>query len=782
MPPNPHIARGRAAWPRPLAGASLLALLLAPGGHALAQSGLPPGMEGLVPGRFDSSADPGRGRGAGVPGTDAGRPASAPPGAGQLDRNAPVTFTADTVEYDQENNIVSAAGSVEAWQGERILRADRFTYNRNTGVATAEGNIQLLEADGQVLFADRVELQAGMRDGVVEGMRAYMLQNGRMVANGARRSGNGQILDMARIIYSPCDLCVDNPEAPPAWQVRARTATRDLNDMRIRFTDATLQVAGWPIAYTPYLSVPDPSIPRQSGFLSPSVGTSKFLGPFIETPYYWAIDGASDLTISPLISADQDPNLGLEYRRRFNNGYIEGSGSLGYFNGNDSDGETGFAGHIFSRGRFALNETWRYGFDLNRATSDEYLQTFRYGSRRVLPTTAFTEGFWGTEAYARVDARAYQGLRTTDDIAQIPSVLPNVYYEQVLAADSMGGRLSYDLGGYAVMRDVGTSSRRLASRVSYDLPRQGIFGDQIMFRVRGDGLGHWAEKLDEPPNNVVGLNNASEATGNVRAAIDWRLPMVRSAGEYGRQVIEPRVQMVTGPQTGSQINIANEDSLNFEFTDSNLFALNRFIGRDRQEGGSRVDAALRGAWYFPNGGMLEALGGRSFSAQNNPAFPEYSGLAGRSSDWVGRIRAQPVPWLDLVARTRLDKDTLEGVYSELTASVGLGPAAVYGGYLFTPPNQYITPVQTRREVQAGVSGRVNENWRSSVFGRYDVQLNEPVSIGAALTYEDECLILDARYVRSYAVTNSTGAAQPGDQVLLFRIGLKTVGDYYLRAL
>jgi LPS-assembly protein len=336
--------------------------MLAPGAYLTAQTTLAPNMPGLLNPESGFSAEPGRASGTGgVAGGLIGNPAptrapNARAGTPPADPNAPVTFTADSVDYDQANNIVSAAGSVEAWQNERILRADRFTYNRNTGVATAEGNVQLLEADGQVLFADRVELQAGMRDGVVEGMRAYMLQNGRMVANGARRSDNGQILDMARIIYSPCNLCEDNPEAAPSWQLRARTATRDLNDQRIRFTDATLQVRGVPTFYTPYLSAPDPSIPRQSGFLSPTLGSSRFLGAFGELPFYWAIDGASDLTLTPLISTNQDPNLGIEYRRRFNNGFIEGSGSLGWFNGNDSQGETGFAGHIFSIGG---TSTWQ---------------------------------------------------------------------------------------------------------------------------------------------------------------------------------------------------------------------------------------------------------------------------------------------------------------------------------------------------------------------------------------------------------------------------------------
>ncbi|MBX6741593.1 MAG: LPS-assembly protein LptD, partial [Acetobacteraceae bacterium] len=83
------------------------------------------------------------------------------------DTNTPVTFTADEVEYNRETGVVTARGHVEAWQGERLLRADEFTYNRNTGVATARGNVQLLEPDGQALFADEAELKDRFRDGVL---------------------------------------------------------------------------------------------------------------------------------------------------------------------------------------------------------------------------------------------------------------------------------------------------------------------------------------------------------------------------------------------------------------------------------------------------------------------------------------------------------------------------------------------------------------------------------------------------------------------------------------
>ncbi|HYF08509.1 MAG TPA: LPS assembly protein LptD, partial [Acetobacteraceae bacterium] len=574
-----------------------------------------------------------------LPGTPApvqGAPARTPglPGMGRGGQPAgdePVTFTAAEVEYNRETGVVTARGRVEAWQGERILRADEFTYNRGTGVATATGNVQILEPDGQVIFAQSAVLSNQMRDAVIEGLRAYLAQNGRMAANGARRT-NERIFDLSRVVYSACDLCPGNPDAPPLWQVRARTATLDREAGQVRYRDAAVLFGGVPLLYTPYLQHPDGSTPRQSGFLSPSFGVTRLLGGFVEIPYYWAIDASQDLLLTPVISSRQAPNLGLDYRRRFNFGEFEASGSIGYRNGRDEPDERGFGGHIFARGRFSIDENWRTGFDVNRASSELYLRTWRYGARRVLPSSLFAEGFWGSESFARIDARAYQGLRRIDDISQIPFVLPNVYFDWVAPTDALGGTFSFDTWNFAVFRDRGTDTRRVATRLGYVLPRVDEWGGVWALRLQSDLAAYSYDGLNLAPNFVAGAGSGTETLANIRAAVDWRMPFVRSAGEWGHQVIEPRVQIVTGPNMGRQTRIPNEDSIDFEFTDANFFALNRFYGRDRQEGGTRVDAALRGAWYFPNGGMFEGLVGRSFRLVGD-AGPFYanSGLERQAS-------------------------------------------------------------------------------------------------------------------------------------------------------
>ena len=708
-------------------------------------------------------------------------PAPAPTAVQPASQNAPVTFTADEVQYDQNAALVMARGRVEAFQGGRILRADELTYNRSTGVATARGNVQLIEADGQVMFAESAELSNQMRDGVLEGLRGYLLQNGRIAATGARRT-DGSILDLSRVLYTICDPCKDDPLAPPLWQLRARTATLDRNEQQVRYRGASLDMAGVPVMWLPYFQHPDGSAARQSGFLSPSFGITKYLGGFIETPYYWAIDESQELVLRPTTSTRVSPNLGLDYRRRFNIGEMEVLSSIGQLDGRDGTDE-GFAGHIFAKGRFSLDETWRAGFDANRASSDQYLRIYRYGSQRILPTTVFTEGFWGPEGFARFDARAYQGLRSTDDISQIPLVLPNIYADWESPEDSLGGRFTVDTSSFAIFRGTGTSTRRASSRIGYALPRMDDLGGIWTLRAQSDLAAYDFENINLAPNYAKGDANGQSAAANLRAALDWRMPFLRNSGDWGSQVVEPRIQLVTGPMTGSQYRIPNEDSIVYDFTDANLFSLNRFPGRDRQEGGTRADMALRGAWFMPENRQLEALVGRSFRVQEDggPFYP-LSGLENRASDWVSRLTFRPTSWLDLTGRSRREGESLAARTYDVSGTLRPSDNTSFTvGYLKAPPVPYITPFAQREEIYLGVSQRLGM-WRFSALGRQNIELNRPVAAALSALYEDECFIFETRFVKNYAEDQTTNNLYPGATMLLFRFGFKTIGDFGLRAL
>ncbi len=700
-------------------------------------------------------------------------------------RDQPVSFTADSVEYDRENSLVIAEGHVEAWQNDTVMRADKITFDRNTGVAAARGNVVILQPDGQVLFANYAEMTQDMKNGVLRDMRAILAQNGRLAANGARRT-DGEINEMSRVVYSTCNLCANDPTKAPLWQIRAESAVQDLEHKKIEYENAVLEMYGIPVAYMPYFWHADPSVKRASGLLIPSAGMTSHLGAFFAQPYYWVIDDQSDATITPMMTSRAGPNLQLEYRRKFNSGYIQLDGSAGYF-------ENSAQATIEAKGQFSLNDTWRWGFNIARATSATYISDFHLGSvlgsdPNLLTSQVYAEGF-GQGAYSRVDVRFYQGVSSAIISSELPVVLPRYEYSYFGQPDEWGGRLSVDAGAFNVMRTTGTDTRRANLAINWERPFVGSLGDLWKFTLHTDAIGYDANAFNEQPNFGT-HNNVNAARALPQASLDFRWPFMRDSGAWGTQILEPIAQIIVAPQSGdSQLNkYPNEDSVDLEFSDANLFGFNRFTGVDRLDGGVRANVALHGAWYL-GGTTFDGLIGQSYRTTKDNLFPENSGLHDQVSDVVARASFAPTNWLNLTYRTRLDHNTLATRMSDALVSVGVPKFTVTGGYIYTTDNPYLffqqpapppagsTFYVPRNEATVGFSSNWGQ-YRFQGWARRDLQSSQMVAAGGDAIYEDECFIVDFKFARRYTSFNGDS----GSTTLLVQLTFKTIGQFGFRAL
>ncbi len=716
-----------------------------------------------------------------------------------LSGNEPVTFQADSVTYDKEHALIIADGHVEAWQNDHVLRADRVTFDRNTNVAAAYGHVVIVEPDGQVLFADYAELSQGMRNGVLTAMRSIMAENAKLAANGARRT-EGKLNVMSRGVYSACNICAAHPDYAPLWQIRANTITQDLENKRIEYQDATLDFYGFPVMYLPYFSNSDPSVKRQSGLLIPSIGAhDEYLGSFLRLPYYLVLDDQSDITLTGTLATLQGPQLEALYNRAFNNGVLRLDGAVAR-----DEGTTG--GYFFGHGLFDYNDTWRYGFDINLASSVAYMRDFQvpgYGAN-LLPSSIFIEGF-GVGSYAKLDIRTYQGLNSTINQSLLPYVLPRYQYSYFGEPDLFGGRLSFDTRMFNLLRDVGTNDQQLAASLAWNRPFAGALGDRWLLTLQAMGVAYNANDLTAQPNYA--RNDVARGVhGQAEAAVRVNWPFVRDAGKLGSQIIEPILQVIAAPQSGNSArdNIPNEDSLDYEFTDTTLFALNRFGGYDRYDGGVRVNFALRGEWDFLGGQKLEGLIGASYQQHIDhnlyPQFQPWNGFepGQRLSDIVGRISFVPNKWIDFTARTRVDHDNGDIKFVDAITGFGRPIAHFSFGYLYSADNPYFLYLQNfyvpgyfnpynpnpaiaanpaafftpRQEVTAGFSTHFG-GYTLSVNTRRDLQTGQLVTVGGDAKWENECLIFDIFANRRF----TSIAGDNGDTTILFTITLKTIGGF-----
>jgi LPS-assembly protein len=706
--------------------------------------------------------------------------AAAPPAAhmAPISKTAPVTFTADQVQYDRQKGIVTATGHVEAWQNGHTLRADKVTFDRITNVMAASGHVELIEPTGEVAFSDYAELTSSMRDGVERDLRALMAANGKLAANGARRIG-GQLNELSRAVYSTCNLCKKHPNRAPLWEIRARSAVQDVVHKRIEYQDAWIDIYGLPVLYLPYFSNADPSVKRQSGILVPSIGSSTELGVFAQVPYYWVLDPSSDATIIPLIGTKKVAQVDTIYRKRFNFGTVRADGSIAYDEGHAE-------GHLFSEGRFDYDDTWRYGFDINVASSQDYLRDFRIGNPigNVLNTGAYAEGF-GEGAYAKVSAASYQGLNSTVTNSQLPFVLPRYQYDYFGLTDSWGGRLSFDSNDFNVVRRIGANDQRINLNAQWERPGIGAWGDVWSVTARVESEAYNAYDINQQPDYAP-VNNTTTARAQPTVAVKLAWPLLRSERSGASELIEPIVQLIAAPNTGSSTyrEVPNEDSLSPEFTDTELFSLNRFQGVDRQEGGLRANIGLHGTWTT-KAGVFDGLVGQSYRLHPDDTFASYVGLGRRVSDVVGRITYTPSPWFDLTTRARVDHHTLDLHYAEAVGSFGPQFLRVSAGYLYTQNTPYFLdyqpaqgdPNEPRNEADVSVATHYGQ-WRASGYARRDLEHSQMVSTGGNGAYENECFIFEAKYIHRYTSINN----DHGDSTVLFQITLKTVGEFGFHAL
>ena len=701
-----------------------------------------------------------------------------------ISKSAPVTFQADRVAYDKNTGVVTASGHVEAWQNGHVLLADRVVIDRRTDQATAIGHVVIMEPSGQVVFAKRADLSHGMKDAVTRDLAVLLAQNGRLVGNGARRYG-GVINEIAKPVYSTCDLCKNDPNAPPLWQIKARSAVEDLQHKVIEYHDAELQIYGFPVFYLPYLSQPDPSVRRQSGLLIPAFGTSTHIGAFLAVPYFWRISKSQDATIIPIVATKAGPVLDVKYRQAFNFGKLTINASAGH----DRFAQArGLSDAIFSNGVFDLNSTWRAGFSYNRTSNVQYLNDFRYlPNSGFLASNAYIEGF-GRGSYARIDAQTFQGLITSINQSSLPIVAPYARYDYVGSPDGWGGRVSFAASALNVFRQVGTDSRRVAAIMGYHLPMQTRDGLLIDTRLRLITAGYSASKLNQQPNFST-VNAATTARAIPIAAVQLRWPLERSAGNYGTQVIEPRVQLVVAPNYGlSQTRlIPNEDSLDLQFTDANLFSLNRFSGIDRFAGGTRVDYALQGAWYLPSGARLSGLVGQSYAFHKNALFPAGSGLNNHVSDIVARASVAPVRWLDFTYRTRLSHKDLGARLIDATMRIGGKALSVTPGYLYSNTNPYYFGTQAslppayftpRKELTLSAATVINSHWSLSAATARNIQTRQFDYAAFSATWQNECAAFSLNFYRRDTSYNN----DHGSTTVLFNITLKTLGSFGFSAL
>lgn len=714
-----------------------------------------------------------------------------PPAAGDAPVPAnedEITFSAETLEYDDQGNVVTASGDVRMVRAGNRLRADKVVWDRRSGEVTAVGNVAVINPGGDTAYGENVRLTESLKDGVIENLLLVLEDGGRLAANRATRVNGVSTLEQAA--YTPCAV-VDSDGCPkaPTWKITAVRVVHDPVRHRISYKGARLNFLGVPVLWLPGLSHPDGETSGGPGFLVPDARYSRANGLELALPYYIRFGPDRDLTLTPHVYTEVLPALEAEYRQLLGRGAYRVRGMVTYGsrvdaslnNPSAADRSRDVRGFIEANGRFQFDPYWSLSAATRLTTDKTFLRRYDITRDDRLRSTFNVERI-DTDSYLSVAGWAVQSLRVTDRAGLQPVALPAIDYRLRLDDPIAGGRIELQANTLAILRTAGQDTQRAFAGGRWDLRRYTPLGQEVTFTAYARADLYHTDEIAKTLTASYRGDDGFQARGIGAVAADMRWPFV---GEFlgGTQRLTPRVQIVATPRTRN-LAIPNEDARAVDLEDSNLFALNRFPGYDRWEDGSRVTYGAEWAFDLPRFSARSIVGQSYRLNSRGNILPEGTGLSDRTSDVVGRTTLKYGRLVEFTHRFRLDKGSLAVRRNEVDLTVGGARTYATVGYLRLNRNvdRAIEDLRDREEVRLGGRLQFARYW--SVFGSTTIDLTdrredplsladgyEPVRHRLGLSYEDDCMELGLTWRRDY---DETGDARRGNTYLL-RVALKNLG-------
>ncbi|WP_189524066.1 LPS-assembly protein LptD [Mesorhizobium sp. M8A.F.Ca.ET.165.01.1.1] len=617
---------------------------------------------------------------------DVGNMATTVPSGSQM------LLAADTLEYNNDNQTVTAIGGVQIDYGGNRLVAQKVVYNRNTKRMVASGNVEIVNSDGTKINSQHIDITDDFADGFVNALRVETVDKAYFAAESAERMG-GVLTTFHNGVYTACEPCEDKPDKAPTWRVKARKIIWNGEKKTVRFENANFEFFGFPLAYLPAFEIADPTVKRKSGFLIPSIGYNSHLGYSVKIPYYFALSPTYDLTVTGSGYTKQGFLGEAEWRQRFNNGeytfkiagiqqqdpdaFIDGAAFPSTAGHNIDSGAVGdpnkFRGMMGTQGQFAINERWNFGWDVLLQTDKNFSNTYNIAKYNayVHQSSVYLTGL-NDRNYFDVRAMHFEVQEDTPNenaaarSGQQPWVLPSLDYAYIPDTSVAGGQLSFNVNTRVIRREdldeafntpydsatlaqrvrgIEGESGRLTTEAEWKrtfvtddglvlTPLLAFQGDVDYVRASSASLAAIQEMAANPDIHTSEDMRSSFARYMATAGLEMSWPLLFSLASGSSHVVEPMAQVFLRPneQYVGGLSIPNEDAQSMVFDATTLFERDKFSGYDRIEGGSRANVGLRYSGSYINGWGTNAIFGQSYQigGENSFAAPDLVNVGANS--------------------------------------------------------------------------------------------------------------------------------------------------------
>ncbi len=221
----------------------------------------------------------------------------------------PFEITADRIFYEAEGELYIAERNVHVLQQGRTLTARWVAFSKKTGVAVAEGDVELIDG------ADRLTADFMVFD--VESLRGTLYHVAIDAGSDGFRMRAKEMIRTGKNTFTIHDgvftTCRCEPGERLPWEIETGRADVELGGYGV-MRNSTFDVLGVPVLWIPWMAVPIKS-ERETGLLLPNFTFGGRGGAGFGLPFFWAALPELNVTLTPryFVERGYKQDVELEY-------------------------------------------------------------------------------------------------------------------------------------------------------------------------------------------------------------------------------------------------------------------------------------------------------------------------------------------------------------------------------------------------------------------------------------------------------------------------------------
>ncbi|MDB2478499.1 LPS assembly protein LptD [Alphaproteobacteria bacterium] len=631
-----------------------------------------------------------------------------------------INFSSEKLKVDEKTKIMIASGNVIITNNNRQLTADKVEYDQNSDKAIATGNVKLKEKDGSIYESERVILTNEFKSVVAIPLYGELIDKSFIKSNNFKKNDLGESY-FKEGVYTACE-CDFKQDVKPIWRLETKEIKHDPATKTIYLKHPVMRIFSIPVYYLPYLSFPDWTVKRRSGFLTPVYGYSKQNRFHIKVPYYYSPE--NDPTWDMTFTSHQNGKTGhadqLNIRKKYENSSLETNIYKGNLDTNKSDGDNVFG--VYFKANSNLDNNWKMTIEGKYADQETFMRRYGFDSSDRYKSYLNLEKI-KPNSISNIEIYNIQNLDETssnNEPVLAPSISHHIFdsnksynYDVKLNAHSIYNDESYDIKRWSGLAQI-NKKLNLTNMV---LEGDANFGLDL-YSIQG------RPSTDSNDNKYIDRLSSGFS--------------VAASNQYGIMseeigvVIEPKIQFSSVISSDRTDEVPNRDSSEFRLDQANLFLNNQYQGRDNIQRSDRINAGVSA--YF----MTEEMGDLNFFiGQSQKISGTQKNISSanndRQSHLINSISWNPsslynFSWFSLYNHHNLKSDTSDFNFN------GSLDGWNYSTRHRSVDGAFVSDGIDREELALGISKSFS-NWKTSYSRTYDLSNDKEEMISETLGLE-----------------------------------------------